>query len=67
MIPHNLLWGVDVAIKRLRPRAQFQLQNTTFTNWQCPDNSQPPTWQEVLDQISKDKQAYEAWLQEQGS
>ena len=38
------LFGVDIAIKKLRPDAEFALYNTTFTHWECPYNTQPPTW-----------------------
>ena len=48
------LFGVDVAIKKLRPGAEFALYNTTFTLWDCPNNSQPPTWDEINEQIQKD-------------
>ena len=48
------LFGVDVAIKKLRPGAEFALMDTTFIQWDCPNNSQPPTWDEIKEQIEKD-------------
>ena len=48
------LFGVDVAIKKLRPDAEFALYNTTFTMWECPNGSKPPTWDEINEQIQKD-------------
>ena len=48
------LFGVDVAIKKLRPDAEFALYNTTFTMWDCPNGSEPPTWDEINEQIQKD-------------
>ena len=48
------LFGVDVAIKKLRPGAEFALYNTTFTMWDCPNGSEPPTWDEINEQIQKD-------------
>ena len=48
------LFGVDVAIKKLRPGAEFALYNTTFTMWDCPNGSGPPTWDEINEQIQKD-------------
>jgi hypothetical protein len=30
------LWGVDVAVKKLRPHAKFEITNTTFTKWDDP-------------------------------
>ena len=60
-LPYELLWGVDVAIKKLRPNANFQLEGTRFTQWTCPDNTEPPTWQEVMTQLQADQQVAEEW------
>jgi hypothetical protein len=60
-IPFELLFGVDVAVKKLRPGANFQLEGTRFTSWSCPHNSEPPTWDQVMAQLELDKQAYEEW------
>ena len=62
-VPYELLFGVDVALKKLRPHANFQLEGTRFTQWSCPNNSQPPTWDEVVAQLELDKRAYEEWQQ----
>lgn len=48
------LFGVDVAIKKLRPDAEFALYNTTFTMWDCPNGSSPPTWEEINEQLQRD-------------
>ena len=32
-LPYELMYGVDVAIKKLRPDANFQLEGTSFTQW----------------------------------
>ena len=58
------LFGVDVAIKKLRPGAEFALYNTTFTLWDCPNNSQPPTWDEINEQIQKDIAALNTSIEE---
>jgi hypothetical protein len=63
-IPYELLFGVDVAIKKLRPGANFQLDGTNFTKWNCPDNSEPPTWAEVTAQMQADELAANKWLAE---
>jgi hypothetical protein len=58
---HNafeLIFGVDVAVKKLRPGAHFQLNNTTFDIWNDPDGRDPPTWEEILTQINQDKQQF---------
>jgi NADPH-dependent glutamate synthase beta subunit-like oxidoreductase len=60
-VPLELLFGVDVAIKKLRPGANFQLEGTRFTNWSCPNNTEPPEWSEVIAQLEMDQQAYELW------
>ena len=51
------LFGVDVAIKKLRPNAKFGLHNQHFIIWDCPDNSEPPTWDEIKEEIQLDKKA----------
>jgi hypothetical protein len=65
-IPYELLFGVDVAVKKLRPGANFQLEGTRFTQWSCPNNTEPPMWEEVMAQLSADQQAYEEWAKNQG-
>ena len=48
------LFGVDVAIKKLRPGVEFALMNTNIIEWNCPNNSEAPTWDEIKEQIEKD-------------
>jgi hypothetical protein len=60
-VPYELLFGVDVAVKRLRPGANFQLEGTRFTQWTCPNNSSPPAWDEVMAQLQADQKAAEEW------
>jgi hypothetical protein len=62
-VPYELLFGVDVAVKKLRPGANFQLEGTRFTQWSCPNNTEPPTWDQVMAQLAADQQAYELWQQ----
>ena len=64
-LPFELLWGVDVAVKKLRPGANFQLEGTRFTQWRCPNGTEPPTWDEVMQQLKDDEAAANAWLAEQ--
>jgi len=49
------LFGVDIAIKKLRPGAEFALYNTTITHWECPNGSTPPSWEEIAEQIDADR------------
>ena len=60
-IPYELWFGVDVAVKKLRPGANFQLEGTLFTQWSCPKNTEPPAWSEVIAQLELDKAAAEEW------
>lgn len=66
-LPFDLLWGVDVAVKKLRPGANFQLEGTRFTQWSCPNGSEPPAWDEVMEQLQRDQEAAEAWQKQQNS
>lgn len=61
-IPLELIWGVDVAVKKLRPGAHFQLEGTNFTEWNDPTGAEPPLWEEVLEQMQKDQRAAEDWI-----
>jgi len=52
----NFNFGVDVAIKKLRPGAKFVLSNTQFLDW---NHELPaPTWDEVMEQLNKDLEEY---------
>ena len=53
--PFELLWGVDVAIKKLRPGANFSLNNNTFVFWEDPTGRPAPTWTEVQEQLEKER------------
>ena len=48
-------YGVDIAMWKLRPGAQYQLEGTNFTQWSDPNGLQPPAWEEVMAQIEKDR------------
>ena len=61
-LPYELMYGVDVAIKKLRPDANFQLEGTRFSIWNCPNNTEPPKWEEVMQQLLADQKAAEEWL-----
>jgi hypothetical protein len=51
----NGLWGVDVAIKKLRPGAKFDLHGDQITSWRDMENRIPPTREEIYIQMEKDK------------
>ena len=50
--------GIDTAIKILRPNAKYELFNTEFTDWECPDGSEPPSWEEVETEIKREVEIY---------
>ncbi len=55
--------GVDTAIKYLRPGAKFDIVNNKFfVSWECPNGSNPPTWDEINEQIQKDVETYNHYL-----
>ncbi len=54
----NFTFGVDIAIKKIRPGAKFTLSNTSFTEWE--HELPPPTWEEVMEQLNKDIEDYKA-------
>lgn len=52
-------YGIEVAIKTLRPNAKFALYNSDITEWDDPTGSEPPTKEEIEKQIEKDKKIYD--------
>lgn len=50
--------GVDSAIDFLRPGATYTLRNNTIFDWVCPNGTNPPTWEEIEEQIQKDIDVY---------
>ena len=56
----NNEFGIDVAIKKLRPNARFVLENNKFTQWWDPDGLTAPSWDEVQEQFRKDADAFNA-------
>lgn len=59
LLPSNL-YGIEIAISRLRPNARYQLEGTTFTVWEDPSGKKPPTWEEIQKQIAKEAAENEA-------
>jgi len=58
-------YGVEVAIKKLRPGANFSLMNTEITGWEDPENRTPPTWEEIKRQMEIDKKIHDYYLYQQ--
>ena len=63
IFPYHLTYGVDVAISKLRPGARFTLHGTNFVEWNDPNGLEPPSWNEVMEQIKKDEHAANSWLE----
>jgi hypothetical protein len=62
-LPFEFLYGVDVAIKKLRPGAKFEIQGPNFTWWEDLEGREPPTWEDIQQQIEIDKEAADRWLE----
>jgi hypothetical protein len=60
-IPYNLRWGIDLAIKKLRPKAYYQISNNNFKIWYDPDGKEPPTWEEIYFQANEDQNKAIEW------
>ena len=56
--------GIDTAIKILRPNAKYELYNTEFLDWECPDGSEPPSWDEVETEIKREVEIYNYYFYE---
>lgn len=56
--------GIDTAIRILRPNAKYELYNTEFVDWECPDGSEPPSWDEVETEIKREVEIYNYYLYE---
>lgn len=55
--------GVDTAIKYLRPNVKsWDLYNTTIIHWEDDSGADPPTWEEIEQQILKDVEIYNYYL-----
>lgn len=55
--------GVDTAIKYLRPNVKrWELYNTDITVWEDDSGAEPPTWEEIQNQIMKDVDVYNYYL-----
>lgn len=60
---NKFAYGVDVAIKKLRPYSRFTLVNTEFADWWDPIGMPPPSWEEVESLVKLDKARYELYLE----
>jgi hypothetical protein len=61
-VPREYAWGVDIAIMKLRPGCSFSLGGSTISDWQDPSGQEPPTWEEVMQQVERDRVLAENWL-----
>lgn len=63
-VPFEFLYGIDTAIKKLRPGASFGLDGLNIVDWNDPNELEPPTKEEIQAQIAADKAAHDKWAAE---
>ena len=56
--------GVDTAINTLVPGARWDLSNTTFVGWEDDEGREPPTWEEIQEEIKREVDIYNYYLYE---
>ena len=56
--------GVDTAIQTLRPGARWDLSNTTFVGWEDDEGREPPTWEEIQEEVVREVNIYNYYLYE---
>lgn len=52
-LPFEFDWGVETAIKNLRPGAVFQRVGIEIIAWQDPNGLPKPTWDEINAEMEK--------------
>jgi hypothetical protein len=62
--PYDKLYGVDIALKKLRPEASYTLYGTSIQEYKDPSGLPMPTWDEIASQLEKDKKDFEEWARE---
>lgn len=62
--PFEFLYGIDTAIKKLRPGASFGLDGMNVVDWHDPHGLEPPTTEEIQAQIAYDKEQHDKWVKE---
>lgn len=58
VIDKEFLYGIDVAMRKLRPNSTFVIYNNEFIEWNDTTGAEPPTWDEVMFQVESDKIEY---------
>ena len=56
--------GVDTAINVLRPGARWELYNKEFVGWEHDDGLEPPTWDEIQEEVKREVEIYNYYLYE---
>jgi len=51
--------GIDTAIQVLRPGAKWDLVGQTFVGWDDSERRQPPTWNELQEELIRQYEIYE--------
>jgi hypothetical protein len=56
--------GVDTAINILRPGARWELCNREFVGWEHDEGLEPPTWDEIREEVKREVEIYNYYLYE---
>ena len=60
----NPVPGVDTAINVLRPGARWELYNKEFVGWEHDEGLEPPTWDEIQEEVKREVEIYNYYLYE---
>ena len=56
--------GFDTAINVLRPGARWQLYNKEIVAWEHDEGLEPPTWDEIQEEVKREVEIYNYYLYE---
>jgi hypothetical protein len=56
----NVLFGIDIALQKLRPNAKYTLVNTEIIKWEDPNGLPPPNWKEIEQIVEEDRKQNES-------
>jgi len=56
--------GVDTAIQVLRPGARWAMNNWEFVGWEDDEGREPPTWDELQEEIVRQTKIYDYYSYE---
>jgi len=56
--------GIDTAINTLCPGAKWELTNKTFTGWKDDAGREPPSWEDIENEMLREVEIYNYYLYE---